>query len=79
MSKKSTAYTENKKLSKGSDMQAMIVVDEKTGEACVKGYDSRNKMKVTLLFQSEAVFDTEAVITEALKRSFLERIKKESA
>ena len=29
------------------------------------------------LFKSDSVSDTETVVTEALKRSFMERIKKE--
>lgn len=79
MNKKSNAYIESEQLSKSRSMQTMIVVDEKTGEACVQGYDSGSKMKVTLLFQKETAIDTEAVVIETLKRSFLERIKKESA
>lgn len=79
MNKKSAAYIESEKKSMSRSMQTVIAVDEKTGEACVQGYDSESKMKVTLLFQWESVIDTEAVIIEKLKRSFLERIKKESA
>lgn len=75
MNKNSIAYIESEKLSKGRTMQAEIAVDKKTGEPCVTGYDGRNKMRVTLLFQSDAVVDTEKVITEALKRNFMERIK----
>ncbi len=74
-----TAYIEKEKLSESRSMQTKVVVDEKTGEACVTGYDNKSKMKVTLLFQSETVIDTEAVIIETLKRGFLERRKKESA
>ena len=79
MNKKSIAYIENEKLSMSGSMQPVIAVDEKTGEACVTGYDSRNKMRVTLLFHEDAVNDTEKVITEALKRNFVGRLKKESA
>ena len=79
MNKKSIAYIENEKLSMSGSMQTVIAVDEKTGEACVTGYDSRNKMRVTLLFHEDAMNDTEKVITETLKRNFVGRLKKESA
>lgn len=79
MNKKSTAYIESEKRLVGRTMQVQAAVDEKTGEQCVTGYDAKGKMKVTLLFQSEVSVDAEKLITETLKRSFLERIKKESA
>lgn len=79
ISSNATAYIESEQLLTSKSMQTVIVVDEKTGETCVQGYDSENKMKVTLLFQTETAIDTEAVVIETLKRSFLERIKKESA
>lgn len=72
-----TTYIESERLLKGGVMQAEVAIDEKTGETCMKGFDSKNKMKVTLLFKSDSVSDTETVVTEALKRSFMERIKKE--
>lgn len=75
----STAYIESEKRSVGRTMQVQVVVDEKTGEQCVTGYDAEGKMKVTLLFQSEVSVDAEKLITETLKRNFVGRLKKELA
>ena len=58
--------------------QFKVGTDEKTGEACFLGHDSKSKMQVTFLFQSSTIIDTEKVITDTLKTSFIERIKKEN-
>lgn len=58
--------------------QFKVGTDEKTGEACLLGYDSKNKMKITLLFQNDAVINTEKVIIEKLQQNFIKRVKKEA-
>ena len=73
-----SAYIFNKNVSMERNMQEQfeVKVDERTGETCLTGYDSKNKMRITFLFQSDMVIDTEKVITDALKTCFMERIKK---
>jgi len=78
MNKSGAAYIERGKFSKGKVLQdeLSVTVDEKTGERCLVGYDKKSKMKITLLFKSEEM-DAERIVTETLRRNFLERIKKE--
>ena len=73
------AYNAKENISSESKMQERFNVglDEKTGESCYVGYDSKNQMKVTFLFQTASTIDTEKVIIDTLKNSFIERIKKE--
>ena len=72
------AYNAKENIASEKNMQEQfeVKIDEKTGETCLTGYDSKNKMQVTFLFQSDMIADTEKVVTDTLKNSFIERIKK---
>ena len=81
MNKNSAAYIESEKASKAETMQGKfeVMIDEQTKEKCLTGYDSKNKMKITLLFNAEATEETETMIITTLTQNFLKRVHKESA
>lgn len=80
MNKACTTYNEGKKCPVEPNMIEIfeVKVDERTGERCLKGYDEKNKMKVTLLFDSVQEVDEEKVIIEPLLHNFLERARKQA-